>query len=58
MLVEKDLLLVETFLLHGCLCTVLEVSLSHALWVIRHEKKSCTTKGGPGVRNIHPISDV
>ena len=62
MLVEKDLLLVETNLLHGCLCTVLEVSLSRALWLLGMKKIMYYKGGARGEK--HPsdfrflISDV
>ena len=34
MFVEKDLFSVEAVLLHCCLCTVLEASLSRAFWLL------------------------
>ena len=47
MLVEKDLFPVETVLLHCCLCTVLEASLSRAFWLL-DTKMLMYYKGGAG----------
>ena len=52
MLVEKDLLPVETVLLHGCLCTVLEASLSRALWLLDMKKNHVLQRGARGEK--HP----